>query len=575
MHGSRSALWLAASALLWACSDGVSPPVCELEARLQPGEALITDPTLSEPGCGLMLPSGAAGSRYRVALVRPDSAGPEATSTVTLVVEGVGVTGAPISVSEGPLPTAATAASAELLETVAETRGFHEAVRRSEEDLVRQIGTRGLLLDRQGARLPEGLAAAPAAPRVSFDPATSCSSPRVPRTALLRGENDLMAIYQDSADIAFLPVRSEHVERMLAYFATYGKDIVETYFGRLPDVDGNGRVIVVITSFPFSADAVVAYVWAGNYYARATCPASDEMEVIYLNPARVRSMDRGEFVALGVLSHESQHLVSLFNRLARTRRTNSQTFLSHPVWIEEGRAELADEVTSRRAWSLMPGGPARTARVDGAQLEQGLRNNRAEAFGVVLEGYRTIWYLSSQPNGLAVTPNGAPVDADIRNGGWHFHRWLADAYGRASSSAGADAALFRELTDSLTASGGDGLRGVLGRSFDTLFEEFIAGVMLHGASASTSVGAFSTYDFVSLTTVLGTTRPGAYPWPVTTSVSGSATSTTRSFESARYAGSIGPTGVRIHDFTSNGTGTGARLTVESTTPLRLVIVRLR
>ena len=410
---------------------------------------------------------------------------------------------------------------------------------------------------------------------MSFDPATSCSVPRSARVALLRGENDVMAIYQDSVEMLSSPVRSEHVQRMLSFYASYGKETVETYFGRLPDVDGNGRVIVVLTSSPFSDDSVVAYVWAGNFYARAQCPASDEMEVIFLNPARVHSMDRGEFVALGVLSHESQHLVSLFNRLARTRRRNSQTFLSHPVWIEEGRAELADEMTSRRAWSLMPAGVPRTARVGGAQLEQGLRTYRAETFGVALQALRTIWYLSSQPNGLAVTPNGAKNEADIRNGGWHFHRWLADAYGRAHTSAGADADLFRQLTDSLTASGVEGLHDVVGRPFETLFEEFAAGVMLHGSNTSSSVGAFSTYDFLSLTTVVGSTPPGVYPWPVTTAVSGSSTVITRSFESARYAGSIGPTGVRIHDFTSNGTGVGARLNVESATPLRVVVVRVR
>jgi hypothetical protein len=223
----------------------------------------------------------------------------------------------------------------------------------------------------------------------------------------------------------------------------------------------------------------------------------------------------------------------------------------------------------------MPAGPARTAKVGGPQLEQGLRSHRAETFGVALQGLRTIWYLSGQPNGLVVTPSGAIDEADIRNGGWHFHRWLGDAYGRAHTSAGADAALFRELTDSLTASGGEGLQDVLGKPIDALIEEFLAAVMLHGWSPSSSVGAFSTYDFVSLTTVLGGAPPGGYPWPVTTWVSGISTLVSRSFESARYTGAIGPTGVRIHDFTSNGTGVGARLTVESGAPLRLVIVRLR
>jgi hypothetical protein len=552
---------------------------CELNVTLLPGEALMANPTLTDPGCGILLPSGAAGSRYRVALLRPDSAGASETSSVTLAVDGVGVTSMVTVEQASPTSAAQQAPGQDAVEGLPEAtsvgaRAFHERLRENEEALVRDLGTSGLLPAQRPPRLLPGLALAPAAPRVSFDPGTSCSAPRNQRSAMLRGENDVMAIYQDSVDMIASPIRSEHVQRMLTFFATYGKETVESYFGRLPDVDGNGRVIVVITSTPFSDDSVVAYVWAGNYYARSTCPASDEMEVIFLNPARVRSMDRGEYVALGVLSHESQHLVSLFNRLARTRRRNSTTFLSHPIWIEEGRAELADEVTSRRAWSAMPAGPARTARVTGSMLEQGLRSFRAETYGVALEGLRTIWYLSTQPNGLAVTPLGAGGEADIRNGGWHFHRWLGDSYGRANSSAGADASLFRELTDSMTASGVDGFRDVLGKPFETLFEEFVAAVMLHGSSAVTS-GGFTTYDFVSLTTVLGSSPPGLYPWPVTTSGTGTAAPLSRSFETARYSGSIGPTGVRIHDFTSNGTGVGARLTVESTSPLRVVVVRLR
>jgi hypothetical protein len=569
------ALTLAASALLAACSDdGTAPLACELDAELQVGEALATDPTSNEPGCGILIPSGAPGSRYRVAIVRPDSAGPQATSGVTLVVEGLRVTSAVTASPGGSVspPAAAVAQEGEWLLSVAS--GFHERLRRSEEALVGEIGTSGLLATRASTPMHGGPAAAPAAPRVVFDPGTSCSAARVPRTALLRGENEVMAIYQDSAEIASSAIRSDHVERMLAFYAAHGKETVEAYFGRLPDVDGNGRVVVILTSHPFNDDSVVAYVWAGNFYERSACAASDEMEVIYLNPARVRTMDRGEFVALGVLSHESQHLVSLFNRLARTRRRNSGTFLSHPIWMEEGRAELADEVTSRSAWSKLPGGPARTARVGGAQLDQGLRSNRAETFGVALEALRTVWYLSSQPNGLAVTPQGAIQEADIRNGGWHFHRWVGDAFGGAHTSAGADAAIFRSLTDSLTASGGEGLRDVLGKSFEELLEEFVAAVMLHGVSSAPG-GGFSTYDFLSLTTVLGGSPPGLYPWPVTTSGSGTSAPLTRSFESARYTGSIGPTGVRIHDFTSNGTGVGARLTVETTVPVRLVIVRLR
>jgi hypothetical protein len=301
--------------------------------------------------------------------------------------------------------------------------------------------------------------------------------------------------------------------------------------------------------------------------------------VIYMNPARIRTMANGEFVSLGVLSHESEHLVSLFHRLARTRRRNSNTFLGHPNWIEEGRAELADELTSRRAWSTVSG-PAVTQMVGWDQLRNlgydGQRCCRPEAWGVALEASRTVWYLSTQPNGLAVTPSGAGANADIRNGGWHFHRWLADSYGSAASSSGADAALFRSLTDSLTDAGPEGMREVLGKSFQQLLDEFAAAVMLHGALPTSAVRSFTTYDFVSLTASLFSSQPpGRYPWPVTTSGTGSGAVLTRPFETANYAGAIGPTGIRIHDFTSSGTGAGIRLTVDASVPVRLVVVRLQ
>jgi hypothetical protein len=578
-------------AALSACSEGVAPPACELEARLLPGEVFATDPTSSEPGCGLLLPALTAGARYRVAVVRPDSAAPEATSSVILRVESVASGATPVTQSalaQVPDPFLSQwVPQPPTVETVApgpldRTGAFHRQLRTAEAALVRELGASGLLPSRERGLLARAPSAAPSPPKFSFDPQTSCQSPRSARTGVLVGENDVLAIYQDSVEQAGGgAIRADHLERMLTYFAVHGKPTVEQYFGRLPDVDGNGKVYAFVSAQPFTDPSVVAYVWAGNFYARSMCPASDEAEVIFLNPARIRSMTNGEWVALGVLSHESQHLVSLYHRLARTRRRSSNTFLSHPTWIEEGRAELADEITARRAWSTI-GGPGVTQRVGWDQLRtlgyDGLRCCKPEAWTIALEASRTLWYLSTQPNGLAVVPAGAGSQADIRNGGWHFHRWLADSYGSAASAPGADAALFRSLTDSLTSSGEEGFQDVLDKSFQEVLEEFAAAVMLHGASPSPAVRTFTTYDFVSLTASLfqgNSQPPGRYPWPVTTSGSGSSAVLTRPLTTASYTGAIGPTGIRIHDFTSDGTGVGARLTVDTTVPVRLVVVRVQ
>jgi len=581
--------------LLGACArEGVTEPlVCELEARLQPGEMLASAAPSNEPGCGLLLPSGLPGTRYRVAILRPDSAAPSSTSSVTLSVEGLGV--APADVVPLPVPntaqsglaaTDAPAATSFLpVSDVRDATGrFHEALRGSEEDMVREIGSDALLPTRAGSGLllSPALAFGPSPARREFDPGTSCAAARSPRTAFLLGENAVMAIYQDSTEMPQAQIRADLIQRMLSFYEVHGRETVETYFGTLSDVDGNGRIIVVLTAQPFTEPNVVAYVWAGNFYARSSCPASDGAEIVYLNPARVRSMATGEYTALGVLSHEAQHLVSLYHRLARTRRLGSSAFLSHPTWIEEGRAEIADEVTSRRAWSTVFSGPAVNAVIGWDQLRtRGFESSRCcrpEAWGVAIEAARTIWYLSSQPNALVLKPAGAIAEADIRNGGWHFHRWLGDAYGRAHTAPRADAPLFRALTDSLTASGAPGLMQVLGKSFPQLLDEFVATLMLHGTGVQTPVPGFSTYDFVSLTASLFTGSsqpPGRYPWPVTTTGSGAAAIPARGLESASYSGSIGPTGIRIHDFISNGTGVGARLNVSSTVPMRIVVVRLQ
>ena len=575
---------LAAPALLAACGgDGITPPpLCELEAVLATGQVLATDPPSSEPGCGLLIPSGAPGSRYRVALLWPDSAAASATASVTLHVEGLGVTGTAAAPEAGPAPVAGP--SSEVLSGLRAslaTSRLHQALRRSEAEMVERLGTGALLPDRSAR--PLAAPGAPSPPKVHLDPGTSCSAPRSTRTGSLLGENDVMAIYQDTTEVGSLRVRADHVERLLDYFESYGKSTVESYFGGLPDVDGNGKVIVFLSGHPqpFDQPTVVAYVWAGNYYEPSVCPASDKAEVIFMNPARVRSMDNREYVSLGVLSHESQHLVSLYHRLRRTERRNSSVFLSHPTWIEEGRAEVADEVTSRVALNAVAG-VSRTAPLDSADMRafgtDALgRCCRPEAYGVALETARTIWYLAEQPNGLAVVPNGADTDADIRNGGWHFHRWLGDGLGGAGTSAGGDANMFRSLTDSLTASGEEGLQAVLGSSFEDLLDDFSTGIMLHGMGAPGSAPGFTTYDFLSLTAMrlFSTVEvpEGPYPWPVTRSAGGAVV--TKSFQTATYSGLIGPTGIRIHDFTSNGTGTGARLTVTSPVPVRLVVVRLR
>ncbi|HZD04801.1 MAG TPA: putative Ig domain-containing protein, partial [Longimicrobiales bacterium] len=124
--------------------------------------------------CGVFLPSG-DGDRYRVAVVRTNT-DEVATDvkTVTLTLHGYGV--------EAAVPTPAAAAPAtprlslspavrRTLEIAEATRARHLELRRQEAELLRRIGTEGLLPDQRavrGFRAP----AAPLPAKLRIDPTT-------------------------------------------------------------------------------------------------------------------------------------------------------------------------------------------------------------------------------------------------------------------------------------------------------------------------------------------------------------------------------------------------------------------
>ncbi|MFH1764879.1 MAG: hypothetical protein ABIF09_11870, partial [Gemmatimonadota bacterium] len=141
----------------------------------------------------------------------------------------------------------------------------------------------------------------------------------------------------------------------------------------------------------------------------------------------------------------------------------------------------------------------------------------------------------------------------------------------------ADTTLFRVQNDSLTVPGPEAYPDLVGRTFSELMEEYAVAVMLNGTQAPAPARAFTSVDFpsaMSSTEVYSEAyRPlGPYPWPVTMTGAGAGSV---SLETATYRGPMGESGLRVHDFTSNGTGQGAEVTVFAPAGARVVVVRLR
>jgi hypothetical protein len=531
----------------------------------------------------LLLPSGASGDRYRVTVYRPVGTGDEAypsgdTLSVKLQVTGVGVTGAPAAPvmapeARGPRPPIPGLD----LEVLDRSLQIENATERLESEmqlrdaaLAATMHSRDILHPRRAASLVLASSTTADLPQtMQFDPSTpsSCSTPAGALvTANLIYQNNDMAIYQDSAQQVAKPVSQADAKRMADYSSTYARAMITAYFGQNPDIDNNGKLIVFVS--PVVGGNEAGYVWTGNFYTKASCPASNERDMIFFSADLIRAMDdpTPSWQALETVAHEAKHVVSLYDRIAATARAGNVSQFQ-PTWVEEGTAEISGGMSSRIAWAAN-GGPGVGAPVTYDDFARSGINQYD--YGVALRMYRTVHYLSSQPNALVVTPVGSDPDETIYGSGWHFHAWLGDGYGKASTPM-ADSSLFRALTDSLTPPGTEGFLQVTGQAFSTLFEQFIAAISLQGSDAPAPAHPFTTYDYVSATNIFQDQPEGLYPWAVTTSGG----VLTAGFDTHTYAGPIGRWGMRIHDFVSNGTGTGATIKVTMNPVGRVVVVRLR
>ena len=564
-------------------SRALTLQVCDPPLRMERGSVAILGRGDFAP-CPPLLPSGAPGDRYRVAALQSRVIPSGALPTVTVAIRGIGAGSDPVAPARAArsVPTTdhqdagalqalqalppALAAGVRVAES---TSRHHAALLDAAGRLMRGLGPQAVLTDMR-AEVVSGAAAGAwqAAPPerlllVPYRRGVSCSPPG-PATvpALLVGYSDHLAIYQDSVQRDSIPVAAEHARAVLDYYTAYGAETISEFAGEVPDVNGDGRVNVFVS--PAVPPEVAGFVWPGDLLSKSSCAASNEMELVYLNENQLSALGAPvgtqHFLALSTVVHEVKHVVSQYNRF----RSGS----SQPLWIEEGTAEIAAEMSSRKAMDAA-GGVAR-----GAMLGRDAYPPREgsivtpENFGVLIALARTtISYIA------AVNSITADYSAGHNYYGtsWHFHRFLGDVYGDAAGKA--DGELFRTLNDSVPPIGVAGIEEATGKAIGFLLEDYAMAMMLNGTDLGQDERSFRTYDFPSATFELfrpGSQPEGLYPWPVTGAQPAP-------FRTDIHIGFLAPGGIRFHDFESDGTGTGIELDV-SADPfpgLRVAIVRLR
>lgn len=537
--------------------------VCDDPLDLEVGEFQVLSPP-DEGGCGFFLPSGNTGDRYRAAAVFATTA-TDPGDVVEVAVSGRGF-GTPeasaVSFLHGTRTGGGEQAALHEPDGSSPFLQLHLSREANQRHSRRIRGAeRRLLSDPiavknrvSSARLavPSGGAPAPGPARMLLRPniGLGCPDPGgVP--ALKVAENDAVAVYQDSVQTLTDPVDPVHIQQVLGYALDYGQPVVESYFGGLPDVNGDGRVVLFVTPAAQTLPAW-GWVWAGDLFSRSDCAASNQMEVVYLSTDVIRLLGDEFYEVFGVVTRQMKHISSIQHSLGRRSVWGQADPGYQPYWIEEGTARLAAETASRLAWADAGGPPV------GSLVTRLHRRITAQSYEIMLRWYETIRYLGSQPNGVILTPAGAAAGHTMAGSGWHFHRWLGDGFGSAATPL-ADSTFFRAQNDSLTVSGIPGLEALTGRSWERLLEEYVVALMANGLLPPRPSGDFTSYDFPDVTRdhYVGQ-RDGFYPWPVNVPDRGFSAP----FGTFEVTAPLGPTGIQVLDLTSSGEGDGVDVFVD-------------
>lgn len=394
-----------------SCNPGPAPTV------INAGEFRIINPAGSE-GCLRLPAAGVGGAEYLVAAL--STAGQVTSTGVTIdyALQG-GLSGSLNGSAAG------SGISSPLLEAWREpstAAAFHAMLRQRERALAAEPGARF------GAGAPR-LASPPPVVGVkdTFKVCgnTSCTSFKtVIATAKYVGPKG--AIFLDDV-VPPNGLTQQDIDTLGLLFdggvagaAPNMYEIDTTAFGRESDIDGNGKVIFLLTDAVndlsgtcSSGGIILGFFYGGDLLpVSVSNPGSNEAEIFY---GLVPNSTGGCAVSTTyvkqqiapVFIHEFQHMISYNQHVLARPGVNGEE-----VWLNEGLSHFAEELGGR----LLGNGPG-----------QGLASTRLVQF-TIPDLLNANDYLLDPEAHFLITPSSSTGTLEERGANWLFVRWLADHY---------------------------------------------------------------------------------------------------------------------------------------------------
>jgi hypothetical protein len=477
--------------LTLSCSPGPAPTV------MNAGEWRIIDPSATA-GCLRLPAAGAGGAEYLLAAVSTATQEVPIGVSIDYTLQGLGAPAAGASPS-APLPSPALSAW-RAPGTAAE---FHAMLRARERALAGDPAARIVL----GA--PPVLRAPPVVgvkDTFSVCATTTCTSyTTVIATAKYVGPRG--AIFLDDVVPAGGFIQ-EDIDTLGLLFdggvagtAPNMYEIDTTAFGRESDIDGNGKVIFLLTdavndlsgTCP-NGSIILGFFYGGDLLPKSPSnPGSNYGEIFYgLVPRTGGSCSASrDFVKQNiapVFIHEFQHMIS-FNQHVLVHGGSE----SENVWLNEGLSHFAEELGGR----LLGDGPG-----------QGGASSRLVQFAIN-DIVNANEYLLDPESQYLITPGNSTGTIEERGANWLFVRWIADHY--ASDSLGTS--LTRQLVGT-SMLGGANVQAATGRPMSELIPLWQLANYLDNLPGFTPVDPrleYPSWDFRHIYDTLNFQRPDLFP----------------------------------------------------------------
>jgi hypothetical protein len=538
-----------------ACGSDPNPPgVVDCSAveptSLAEGQFVILD--ASETACVRIPGAAAAETEYLYVALSGDGAVSRDGSTAAYKLLG------------GQSPSAAVAASsqASLDKAPSAAVAFHDMLRERERTLSQQPAAVSASRARISA---SSVAAVPpvVGSQRTFDvcATTTCDSfVQSTATAMVVGQR--VAIYLD--DQAPAGFTQSDLDEVGALFDAHLYSIDTTAFGREPDLDDNGVVIVLLTQRvnDLSADCnTTGSIVLGFFFGLDLLPSldhSNDGEIFYGAVPRPDSPGCSSYTRTtvtqslpGVFVHEFQHMIS-FNQHVLVRGGDVEE-----TWLNEGLSHFAEELAGREV-------PDQFCPAFSQCEDQFLGDD-------LFNGYS---YLNDPESSFLVSPSTSGGSLSERGAAWLFVRWLGDHFA-------ATQPLAPELTRALVLTsriGAANVEAVTGVDFPTLVAQWQMANYVTNLPGFTPSSDRLQYTSFNLRATYQANFPGVFskPYPLTPDSTRTGTYDRTGVlrgGSGRYVRIIQPVGsVEVAFTLTDGAGT---VPLASAVEPRIALVRVR